>query len=192
MFGRRSVAVARAQGNVPPVPAVAVRGLPASRNAVAYSPRPNVRVGAGGCGPQEAVMPAGSQQAWCYGMQQAGPIPLGAGIVAVPAAVGPVFGTATYTLLPVEGFTIEDIDIIEPSGQLLVSSIRAGRNEFLEAGAVSAQAFQSAKTLCKLARGFNIFPAVGLVFTFQNPMLVAVNVNVTATGYPIPCAQGLR
>jgi hypothetical protein len=165
-------------------------GRSTPRPRVGYAPQPGgARTGAA-CETQTNLQPAGSMQPYCYGMQDAGPIPLGAGEVVIPKQVAGVNGVNTLTLQPKEGFTIEDIEIGDPSGRILVRSVFAGRCDWLERGPVSAAAFQSAKTMCKMLKGFNSFPASGVEFTFENPTLADVPVTVTASGWPIPCPQG--
>lgn len=145
------------------------------------------------CYSQDQITPPGAQQAWCYSTTSAGPVPLGSGIHSIPTGATTL---TDVTLTPIEAYVIEDIDIVEASGQMLVTDIKIGRCSLVEnpglANALPANAFQSAKTLCKLARGATIYPTVGIVFTFNNPTLAAVNVIVMLAGYPVPCSQGSR
>ncbi len=190
-FGRSTIATS----NVRPLRGVEVAGgLPQSRQgggggALAYSPAPgrggDVQVGAGTCDPPANLAQGG--QAWCYDTGAASPIPLGAGLVAIPAAAGAVFGTNTYTLLPVEAVMVQEFVITDPSGMLLVSSIKVGRCDYLEAGPIAADALQSANQRCKLLYGVRLFPTTGAVITFLNPTGSPAPVIVTAFVWVIPC-----
>jgi len=188
-FGRRNPATVAGTpyartGNV------AVRGAfaPRSGAVVGYTPRPR-GAGVGACG-DGSTNPPGGTQAWCYNTQGSRPIPLGAGPVAIPAFAAGASGTNNVTLLPVEAFVIEDIEVTDPTGLLFVSSVQIGRMQLLEGGTISTDYFQSASTKCKLAQGATIYPTTGIVFTFTNPTNAIVNVSVVVTGTPVPCPQG--
>ncbi len=164
-------------------------GMPASRQArVGYSPRPAVAVG--DVCPTRDSLQSPSQGPWCNNMANAGPIPMGSGVASIPAAAGGNLGTGTVTLQPVEGFTIQSITITTTEPLLLVTSIQAGRALFLESGQIAADLFQSNGTACKLAEGFNVYPSVGISFTFGNPSNTAASVIVSLMGWPQPCPQG--
>jgi hypothetical protein len=155
--------------------------------------RPRVGYDAGAragadCPTKETVQPS-NKAAFSSGMLDAGPVPLGGGEITIPARVGVVNGKNSMTLQPREGYTVEDVEIGDPSGRILVDSIFAGRCDFLERGPVSAGAFQSAKTMCKLMKGFNAWPSVGIEFDFENPTLSDVPVTVTLSGWPINSPQ---
>ena len=187
-FGRST-----ATSNVRPLRSVEVAGgLPQSRQggggALAYSPARgragDVQVGAGTCDPPANV--ANGNQAWCY-EQAASPIPLGAGLVQIPAAAGAVFGTNVYTLLPIEAVVVQEFVITDPSGQLLVSSIKIGRCDYLEAGPIAAESLNSNNQRCKLLYGARLFPTTGATFTFLNPTTNPIGVIVTAFVWVVPC-----
>ena len=153
-----------------------------------FSPRDGARtgrasVGADNC-PTQA--PPGSFQAWCYNNGET-LLPIGSGLVTVPAFANGANGQATLTLLPVEAFTIADIEITDPSGQILFSSMKIGRCDFIEAGLVSSQRYAPNGTGCKMFEGKNIYPNSGMVFQAQNPTLAPVPLSITGTGIPIPC-----
>ena len=187
-FGRRNPATVAGNPYAARTSGVAVRGAyPRSGATVGYTPQR--RAGVGACG-DGSTNPPGGTQAWCYNTQGSRPIPLGAGPVPIPAFAGGASGTNQVTLLPVEAFVVEDIEVTDPTGLLFVSSVQIGRMQLLEGGTISTDYFQSASTKCKLAQGATIYPTTGIVFTFTNPTNAIVNVSVVVTGTPVPCPQG--
>jgi hypothetical protein len=198
-FGRRTVAVASSDdsrryggGRVIPMDRATAKTAGGARVGraprVGYAPSEAGGARVGECSP--AAVPPGTTQAWCYSTGTANPIPIGSGNVSIPAAVGNTPGTNTLTLQPVEAFTMVDIQVTDPTGQVMFSSIKAGRCDFIEAGTINSQAFAPNGTQCKMFEGFNIFPNSGLIFTAQNPTLAPVTVSVTGRGIPVPCPQG--
>lgn len=188
-FGRRNPATVAGNPYAARTGNVAVRGaFPRSGAIVGYTPRPR-GAGVGACG-DGSTLPPGGTQAWCYNTQGARPIPLGAGPIQIPAFAAGASGVNTVTLLPVEAFVLEDVEVTDPTGLLFVSSIQIGRMQLLEGGTISTDYFQSASTKCKLLAGATIYPTTGVVFTFTNPTNAIVNVSVTVTGTPVPCPQG--
>lgn len=202
MFGRRSLATATivAMATMAAVPQVAVAGvgaMPAARQTtrVGYSPRPQVAVGdGGGCGTPQ--IPGGNYQntsgVFCNNMLNSSPIPMGSGIASIPAAAAGVNGTATVTLQSVEGFTLYRITVTTNEPMLLITNIQAGRALFMESGQVAADLFRADGCCCGLLEGFNIWPSVGVSFTFGNPSSTVAAVIVSLTGFPMPCPQGNR
>ena len=163
------------------------------RGTVGFSPRDSARAGresaragADNCPTQH---PPGSFQAWCYEQGET-VLPIGTGIVSIPAFANGVNGQGTLTLTPVEAFTLADIEVTDPSGQILFSSIKIGRCDFIEAGLVSSQRYAPNGTGCKMFEGKNIYPNSGMIFQAQNPTLAPVVLSVTGSGIPIPCNTG--
>jgi hypothetical protein len=181
---------------------VVVKGLPASRNGgamVGFSPsrRGNVGVGArgdvgtAGCSgdePGPTSRPGGNSGVFCSNVQDAGPIPAGGGDVVVPKRVGAVNGTILYQIVVTEPFRIENIFATDPSGLVQTDSVSTGRNgELLESGAVRLERFNTNNTMCKLARGIDIWPGKPLTVSLINSSLADVTVNIGVDGWPQIC-----
>jgi hypothetical protein len=184
---------------------VVVKGLPPSRNAggamVGYSPsrRGNVGVGArggvgvAGCGGDEPGpgpngRPGGNSGVFCSNVQDAGPIPAGGGDVVVPKRVAAVNGTILYQIIVTEPFRIENLFATDPTGLIQTDSVSTGRNgELLESGAVRLERFNSNNTMCKLAKGIDIWPGKPLTISLINSSLADVTVNIGVDGWPQIC-----
>lgn len=187
---------------------VVVKGLPASRQGggamVGYSPsrgggRGDVRVsgrgdvrtsGGSNCGGDEGPnsRPTGGGGVFCSNVQDAGPIPAGGGDVVVPKRVAAANGLIVYDIVVTEPFRIEDITATDPTGLIQTDSISSGRNgELLESGSVRLEQFNSNKTMCKLAKGIDIWPGKPLRISLVNSSLADVTVNIMVTGWPQLC-----
>lgn len=189
---------------------VVVKGLPNSRQGggamVGYSPSRrggggvDVRVSGGrgnvgtaGCGGDEPgpgpnQRPGNGSGVFCSNMEDSGPIPAGGGDVVVPKRVGAANGTIVYSVIVSEPFRIENLFATDPTGLIQAASISGGRNaEFLESGAVRLERFNSNNTMCKLTRGFDIWPGKPLTILLVNSTLADVTVNIGVDGYPQLC-----
>ena len=200
-FGRRSLALVAAATVASFVPAMAAAapgdggvavkgGLPASRNArLGFSPRPaqrDVSVGNGGCGTPPAQL-QNQSGAFCTNAGNARPLPMGSGLVVIDAAANSVNGTGTVSLNPVEPYTLQRITVTTTEPMLLVTAIQIGRTNMLESGQVAADLFQSGGCCCDMAAGANIWPSVGIQFTFANPSTTDAQVIVSLVGVPGAC-----
>lgn len=133
---------------------------------------------------------------WCYNPQQWAPVPMGPNAIIntiTAATAGPplVPGTGTLTFAAVEQVIVFDLELTDPSGALLVTTVVSGRYPIPEAGNFPANMFQSASTAYKFCRGVPIYPSSPLVITFANPTLAAVNVQGGLQVIIVPCALNL-
>jgi hypothetical protein len=157
--------------------AVTVGRMPRSRNAA------SVHVGAQGpCASSAEAANVGTLAIPCDNLQATRPKPLGSGDVTVTAGL-----TNTATLTPVHPFQVIDYGINDPSGVLLVTSIKAGTDDLIEGGSLRTATWNAQNTMCKIQSPFTIYPWSGLKFTFSNTTSGDIVVNVWATGIISRC-----
>jgi len=123
------------------------------------------------------------------------PIPLGAGPCKIPGRSGPDVqslerrdGCNAITLLPVEAFVLTEIGLYcDKPNRLHVTSVKIGRMELIESGAIVADAFGKGGPSTKIAAGATIYPTTGIRFTFTNPDVDPVDVSPMVMGKPVAC-----
>lgn len=193
MYGVRTAVARKIESEPRRVPnLVLVRGgldLPRSRQAFVHSPEEDesieVVVGAqAGCATQADAANLGQQMFPCTNNLSGSPTFLATGDVSIPALTAGV----VVTLLPVEPGVLIDWGVSDSSGQLLLTSIKIGRVDIMEGGAIRSEALNALKTMCKSQVPFPVTPYSGVKITLTNPTQQAIPVNIYGPFLPSPCA----
>ena len=100
-------------------------------------------------------------------------------------------GHQSLTLLPVEAFVLTEAGLwCDKPNRLHVTSVKIGRMQLLEGGAIVTDAFGKGGPSTKIVAGATIYPSAGICFTFQNPDVDPVDVSAMVMGKPVACPIG--